>query len=210
MKNLNLRKCNSRSRCRVDGCVTWWASWKEKTQFVVAKIKGLLQKATVCRYFSIYAVGKWTRNCSWQIRNNVILLCDMFVQYIYRDKLWAHHKSTNLWMACSSGRLKKLLKLKVATKGHLRDASKTIQHITAGSKKQIGTACMECHNQAGILYRNICGLYDLEVQFITTLQIFFFFKPKGWRGSTKRTRDVCRNLGSCWRTQLWEKPSSSL
>ncbi|KAK1791032.1 hypothetical protein P4O66_002028 [Electrophorus voltai] len=46
-----------------------------------------------------------------------------------------------------------------------RDAPETIQHITAGCKIVAGRVHMECHNQvSGIVYRNICAEYGLEVQ----------------------------------------------
>uniref|UniRef100_A0A669EZW7 Reverse transcriptase domain-containing protein n=1 Tax=Oreochromis niloticus TaxID=8128 RepID=A0A669EZW7_ORENI len=45
-----------------------------------------------------------------------------------------------------------------------KDAPETIQHITAGCKMLAGKAYMERHNQvAGIVYRNICAEYNLEV-----------------------------------------------
>ena len=45
-----------------------------------------------------------------------------------------------------------------------KDAPETVQHIIAGCKMQAGTAYMERHNQvAGIVYRNICTEYGLEV-----------------------------------------------
>ncbi|TWW59309.1 hypothetical protein D4764_06G0008390 [Takifugu flavidus] len=44
------------------------------------------------------------------------------------------------------------------------DAPETVQHITAGCKMLAGKAYMEWHNQvAGIVYRNICTEYGLEV-----------------------------------------------
>ncbi|TWW69263.1 hypothetical protein D4764_18G0000690 [Takifugu flavidus] len=44
------------------------------------------------------------------------------------------------------------------------DAPETVQHITAGCKMLAGKAYMERHNQvAGIVYRNICTEYGLEV-----------------------------------------------
>ncbi|TWW73493.1 hypothetical protein D4764_15G0008870 [Takifugu flavidus] len=44
------------------------------------------------------------------------------------------------------------------------DAPETVQHITAGCKMFAGKAYMERHNQvAGIVYRNICTEYGLEV-----------------------------------------------
>ncbi|XP_078022977.1 uncharacterized protein LOC144462717 [Epinephelus lanceolatus] len=45
-----------------------------------------------------------------------------------------------------------------------KDAPETVQHIVAGCKMQAGSAYMERHNQvAGIVYRNICTQYELEV-----------------------------------------------
>ena len=45
-----------------------------------------------------------------------------------------------------------------------KDAPETVQHIIAGCKMQAGTAYMERHNQvAGIVYRNICTEFGLEV-----------------------------------------------
>ncbi|TWW73335.1 hypothetical protein D4764_15G0007290 [Takifugu flavidus] len=45
------------------------------------------------------------------------------------------------------------------------DAPETAQHITAGCKMLAGKEYMERHNQvAGIVYRNICTEYGLEIQ----------------------------------------------
>ena len=45
-----------------------------------------------------------------------------------------------------------------------KDAPETVQHIVAGCKMLAGSAYMERHNQvAGIVYRNICTQYGLEV-----------------------------------------------
>ncbi|KAF7642179.1 hypothetical protein LDENG_00262910 [Lucifuga dentata] len=45
-----------------------------------------------------------------------------------------------------------------------KDAPETVQHIVAGCKMLDGTAYTERHNQvAGIVYRNICAEYGLEV-----------------------------------------------
>ena len=45
-----------------------------------------------------------------------------------------------------------------------KEASQTVQHIVAGCKMQAGIAYIERHNQvAGIVYRNICAVYGLEV-----------------------------------------------
>ncbi|TWW59398.1 hypothetical protein D4764_06G0009280 [Takifugu flavidus] len=44
------------------------------------------------------------------------------------------------------------------------DAPEIVQHITAGCRMLAGKAYMERHNQvAGIVYRNICTEYGLEV-----------------------------------------------
>uniref|UniRef100_A0A087XGF1 Reverse transcriptase zinc-binding domain-containing protein n=2 Tax=Poecilia formosa TaxID=48698 RepID=A0A087XGF1_POEFO len=44
-----------------------------------------------------------------------------------------------------------------------KEASETVQHITAGCKMLAGKAYMERHNQvASIVYRNICAEYGLE------------------------------------------------
>ncbi len=46
-----------------------------------------------------------------------------------------------------------------------KDTLETAQHITAGCKVLAGKAYIERHNQvAGIVYRNICAEYGLEVQ----------------------------------------------
>ncbi|KAF7659584.1 hypothetical protein LDENG_00296340 [Lucifuga dentata] len=45
-----------------------------------------------------------------------------------------------------------------------KDTPETVQHIVAGCKMLAGTAYTEKHNQvAGIVYRNICAEYGLEV-----------------------------------------------
>lgn len=44
-----------------------------------------------------------------------------------------------------------------------KDAPEKVQHITAGCKMQAGMAYMKCH-KSGIVYRNICAKYRLEVQ----------------------------------------------
>lgn len=45
-----------------------------------------------------------------------------------------------------------------------KEAPETVQHITAGCKMLAGKAYLERHNQvAGIVYRNICTEYGLEV-----------------------------------------------